>query len=368
MIPRGRLDIRWRDILFGIGACLWPGDRTRMAERVERDAFEGPGLACLSVRSGFDALLTALDYPPGSEVLISALTIHDMVRIITEHGLVPVPLDLDMDALAIRDGDLNRQATARTVAIVVAHVFGADLPLDDVAALAQARGLLFVEDRAQVYAGGADEGHPAADVVLFSFGPIKTNTALGGAVLRFRDPGLRARVQAVLAGYPVQPRRRYLKRLVKYAGIKALANPRPFGLLAWAAPRFGSTHDQIISAALRGFPGAELFVQIRRQPSFPLLALLHRRLTTFDRGRIERRRRAAEQAASLLPEVRRPGAASAGAYPLGLSDLSPGSRRLDAAPLDARIRRHPGRLQPRRGRPAGRAAGCHGERRGGDDA
>jgi perosamine synthetase len=310
MIPRGRLDIRWRDILFGIGACLWPGDRRQMAERVERDAFDGPALACLSVRTGFDALLTALAYPLGSEVLISALTIHDMVRIITEHGLVPVPFDLDMDALAIRDGDLDQQATARTVAIVVAHVFGADLPLDRVVALAQARGLLFVEDRAQVYAGGADEGHPAADVVLFSFGPIKTNTALGGAVLRFHDPGLRAQVQAVLAGYPVQPRRRYLKRLVKYAGIKALANPRPFGLLAWAAPRFGSTHDQIISAALRGFPGPELFVQIRRRPSFPLLALLHRRLTTFDRGRIERRRRAAEQAASLLPEVRRPGAAS----------------------------------------------------------
>jgi dTDP-4-amino-4,6-dideoxygalactose transaminase len=311
MIPRGRLDIRWRDILFGIWACLRPGNRARMQARVECDAFVGEhDLACLSVRTGFDALLTTLDYPAGSEVLVSALTIHDMVRIVLEHDLVPVPIDLDMDMLAVDEAALHRLVSERTTSLLVAHVFGADLPFDDIAAFARQRGLLLIEDRAQSYAGGRDEGHPAADVVLFSFGPIKTNTALGGAVLRFRDSGLRDRVRGVLSTYPVQSRRRFLKRLLKYAGLKALSNPSLFGAFARVAPHFGTTHDEVISRALRGFPGEKLLVQIRHQPSYPLLALLHRRLVTFDSRRIEQRRLVAERLAALLPGTRRPGQAS----------------------------------------------------------
>jgi hypothetical protein len=61
MIPRKRLDIGWTDLLFGFAACLWPGSRERMRQRLERLwSPEGHGLACLSVRSAFDALLSVL--------------------------------------------------------------------------------------------------------------------------------------------------------------------------------------------------------------------------------------------------------------------------------------------------------------------
>jgi hypothetical protein len=45
-------------------------------------------LVCLSVRSGLDLLLSALQYPKG-QILVSTVTIRDMVRIIEHHGLVP---------------------------------------------------------------------------------------------------------------------------------------------------------------------------------------------------------------------------------------------------------------------------------------
>ncbi|HCK72012.1 MAG TPA: aminotransferase DegT, partial [Planctomycetaceae bacterium] len=50
---------------------------------------------CLSVRTGFDLLFQALNLPAGSEVLVSALTIDGMLRVIEEHDLVAVPVDLD---------------------------------------------------------------------------------------------------------------------------------------------------------------------------------------------------------------------------------------------------------------------------------
>lgn len=89
----------------------------------------------LSVRTAFDLYLKALALPRGSLVVCSALTIPDMVKIFLEHGLVPLPVDLDPNTLAPDPGALesevekasdDRAEGSGTVrAIYVAHVFGA---------------------------------------------------------------------------------------------------------------------------------------------------------------------------------------------------------------------------------------------------
>ncbi|HEY8798251.1 MAG TPA: DegT/DnrJ/EryC1/StrS family aminotransferase, partial [Candidatus Dormibacteraeota bacterium] len=67
-----------------------------MSTRLVGDwAPSGNGIACRSVRSGFHLLLDALDLAAGDEVLVSAITHPDMVRVIEAHGLVAVPVDLD---------------------------------------------------------------------------------------------------------------------------------------------------------------------------------------------------------------------------------------------------------------------------------
>ena len=55
---------------------------------------------CLSVRSAWDLLLHVLAWPAGSEVIVSAITHPDMITILRAHGLVPVPVDVDLDTLA----------------------------------------------------------------------------------------------------------------------------------------------------------------------------------------------------------------------------------------------------------------------------
>lgn len=39
------------------------------------------------------------NFPKGSEILMSAINIPDMVQIVREHGLVPVPVDLHLDTM-----------------------------------------------------------------------------------------------------------------------------------------------------------------------------------------------------------------------------------------------------------------------------
>jgi len=184
---RKRLDIGWADLACGLMYCAAPLSRRRLAGAIESEwSADGSALVCLSVRSGFDLLLETLDWPDGSEVLISAVTIQDMVRIIEHHGLTAVPVDIDWDSLLPGVEHVRQALTPATRAIVVAHLFGSRTRLNHLAELAAERGLLLIEDCAQAYGGHEYRGDPRADASLFSFGPIKTATALGGAVMVLR--------------------------------------------------------------------------------------------------------------------------------------------------------------------------------------
>jgi perosamine synthetase len=308
MIPRKRLDIAWSDILFGIRSCLWPPSPEEAERKLRRVLPCGEaGLACLSVRSGFSALLQALDFPAGSEILVSAVTIRDMTRILEAHDLVPVPIDLDMQRLAVHPERMARAVTPRTRAILVAHLFGSRMPLEPVLRFAREQGLFVIEDCAQAYAGPDDLQSPQADVSMFSFGTIKTATALGGGILCFRDPLLLETVHRHQSRWPVRPRRQFLSRLVKYSLLMLLSYRPLYSVFIALCRGLGINHDRLIGERVRGFPGEDLLGQIRQRPSAPLLALLERRIRRFDPETIARRTAAARLAIERMPAVRRPG-------------------------------------------------------------
>lgn len=310
MWVRMRFDIGWSDIAYGIARVGGPRDRSDLEHEVCR-YWSAPEemFPCLSVRSGFDLFWAASDLPAGSEVLMSALTIPDMVRIVEHHGLTAVPIDLDVGRMAPRVDVMRRAITPRTRAIVVAHLFGTRVPMGPIVEVAREHGLLVIEDCAQAFAGRQYEGHPASDAVMFSFGPIKTATALGGAVLRVRDPRVLADMRKRQTAYPVQDRGTYFKRLLKYSALKA-ASSRPLCDAVLSVCRAAElNHDHLINGAVRGFPGPHFFERIRRQPSEPLLAVLARRLWTFDPARLAQRAARGDYLVGLLPrELQRPGA------------------------------------------------------------
>jgi len=290
MWVRKRFDITWSDLGFGILNTWLPRRRAAIQRRVEQIWSRcDDTLACLSVRSGFDLLLQQLRLPPKSEVLISALTIKDMVRIVRQHGLVPVPVDLDMHSLSPRFDLLRRAITPATRAVLVAHLCGGRVPMDPIIELAGEHGLLVIEDCAQAFAGTEYKGHPQSDVSMFSFGPIKTATALGGGVLRVRDRELLTRMRAAQAVYPVQGRLAYLARLLKYSAMKAGSIRPVLGLVVRVCRLIHYDHDHFFNGSARGFAGRQFFSRIRRQPSAPLLSVLKRRLVTYDKKRLAER-------------------------------------------------------------------------------
>jgi perosamine synthetase len=255
-------------------------------------SLEEEGLVCFSARSGWDLWLGAQGLRVGDEVLVSAVTHPDMVRIISEHGLRAVPVDIDPETLA-PPCKLEAALTPRTRVVLVAHLFGGRMDLGVVAKFARERGLLLVEDCAQAFQGPERIGDAAADVSMYSFGTLKTSTALGGAVLRVRDRGVLGRMRGIQASYPTQGRGGYLKKLLKVLALVAASRPRPYGLLTRACTRFGPDLDALVGGVVCGFPPHEVAAtflgHLRQRPSAPLLAMLSRRLRTFDGERLARR-------------------------------------------------------------------------------
>lgn len=308
MYPRKQLDIRWSDIARAVLYCIFPGDiRARESELEELFASPLPVLTTLTVRSGFDLCLQALSFPRGSEILMSALTIPEMADIARHNGLVPIPLDLDRDTLAPAISTIEAAITDNTRALVIAHLFGTRIPMEPVIAIAKKRDIFVIEDCAQAFTGSDYTGHPQTNAAMFSFGSIKTATALGGALIRLRDSELLRKMRLIQRSYPMQTRKEFQGILLTHVILKLFTIPLLFGLFYRGCVFLGADFESVITA-VRGRDPEDWLKEIRKCPSFPLLSLLAHRLRTFDSARIMQRTEVGQEFAQALPrEVLFPG-------------------------------------------------------------
>ena len=287
MWVRLQLDFGWSELLHGLSCLFWPHNRVALAESIEkRWSADGNAIAVLSVRSGFDLYLEAMQWPAGSEIIYSALNIPDMTMVAKHHGLVPVPADLDMERLAPELDRIEQAITPRTRAILVAHLYGSFVPLEPILALARKHNLMVIEDAAEVY-DGVYTGHPDADISLFSFGPLKTATALAGGVLHAKDPELCTRIRAIHERRPTQSRVNQFNRISKYGTLKFFGAKWIYAAVRRVVKLLVGDVDQFIQHSAKSF--AADIAPLRQRPSTPLLAMMARRCANFDHERIRRR-------------------------------------------------------------------------------
>ncbi len=306
MIPRGAPYISFTDLAAAAWNCVQSGDHLAAQTRIEA-VWAPNSVALLSVRSGLDALFQALALPPGSEVILSAITIPHILDILAYHELVAVPVDVDTETLAVDACAMRAAITPRSKAILVAHLFGSRMPLDDIARVAREFDLPMIEDCAQANDGSDYRGHEASTVSLFSFGSIKRQTALGGALLRFKDAALADRVRRIQATYPVLARGVYFQRVYTMLFIKAVSTRVVFNAFIAACRLLGRDHDETLGTALRGFKHGDLLTRLRQHPGAPLLRTLERRLSQPAAPSIAERVTVVERVSAAYPGIARAG-------------------------------------------------------------
>ena len=306
MHSRLKLDIGWGDLLWAaMGAPVSRHD-TRVAEAVVEKYF-APGRVVigLSVRTVFDALLGEVRPPSRSSVLMSGVNIQNMADIVRAHDLTIEAVDLDLTTLAPEpDTLLNAQERCGARLCVVTQLYGGVSEVWDAAELRK-RGVLVIEDAAQAFSGDGYQGLSDADVTLFSFGPIKRRTALGGGVAVFRDPDLAARVRQRLETYAILKERWLRARALKYSLLKFASTPWVYAGMIRAVAASGRDPDAVIGGVARGFGGQDLLEAIRKQPPRRLVSLMARRIAISPDP--EFRRRIGRAFVDALPEDARVG-------------------------------------------------------------
>lgn len=279
MIPRGKLDIPFSDIFAGIRYCI---SGYFFSKHDRHSAIKaGNQLVTLSVRTGLDLTLRALNFPPGTEILVSDINIPDMFNILAAHQLRAIPISLNKYTLGIDAEQVAAAITPATKAILIAHLFGGITELNKIAEIAKEKQLILIEDCAQAFQGEGYQGHPDSDVLMFSFGMIKTNTAITGAILQLNDPELYTKVDILNERLPKQRINPYLKKLFKAMFISLLSSRTGYTLFYKIVMARGKDFDQVLSSFTRGFPGNDPLKKIRYRASGPNKRLLERRLNTF---------------------------------------------------------------------------------------
>ena len=285
MIPRGKLYISYKELFLGFYYCFTNWFRSKNAV-VHQPANE---ISCLSVRTGVDLVLNTLNFPPGTEIIVTDINIPDMFAIIKKHELIPIPISVNKYTLNMLATEVEAAITPSTKAILITHLFGSIMETEALITIAKKYNLIIFEDCAQAYAGSLYNGNSASHVVMFSFGFIKTNTAISGARIKINDPVLYAEVTKRNEQYPQQRAGSYFKKLFKVTFVKLVTNKTMYTTFYKLVMAMGRDFEEVLGSFTKGFPGDDIFRQIRYRPSTPNQKLLRKKLSNFNQHTISER-------------------------------------------------------------------------------
>jgi dTDP-4-amino-4,6-dideoxygalactose transaminase len=166
---------------------------------------------CVGVGSGLAAIelaLRAAGIGPGDEVIVPAYTWVATWLAVSAVGAEPVGVDVEEGTYNIDPALIEAAVGERTAAILPVHLRGEPADMEAIAAIAERRDLLVIEDAAQAH-GARHAGRRAGslgDAAAFSFYPAKNLGALGdGGAVTTDDDELAAKVR-LLRNYGMRNR------------------------------------------------------------------------------------------------------------------------------------------------------------------
>lgn len=154
-------------------------------------------IALSSCTAALHVSLAALGIGEGDEVVTSTLTFCSTANVVLHLNARPVFTDVERDTLTMDPSQLERKITPRTKAIVPVHYAGHPCRMDEIGAIARAKGIPIVEDAAHAI-GATYNGKKIgtlSEASCFSFYAIKNITTGEGGAVTLGDEKLASKIR-----------------------------------------------------------------------------------------------------------------------------------------------------------------------------
>lgn len=146
-------------------------------------------------------ILKAMAFPPGSEIIVPALTFWVVPEIARVAGLKVVFADIDPATFGLSPAAVERAITPNTRAVLPTHLYGMACDMEPILEIARRYQLKVIEDCAHSL-GATYKGQlvgTLGDASFFSFQAFKPLNTYGGGLAWMRDADLAQRVGALAA-------------------------------------------------------------------------------------------------------------------------------------------------------------------------
>ena len=222
-IPVSRPSIGEKEIAYVSDAIAsgWVSSLGPYIESFERGFAEFVGtnyaLTASNGTTGLHLALVAAGIKAGDEVVVPDLTFIATANAVVHAGAKPVFADIDAETLCIDPQAAARVITPRTRAIIPVHLYGHPADMDAINAIADAHGLLVIEDAAEAH-GATYKGQRVGGLGkcgVFSFYGNKVITSGEGGMITTNDEALYQTAKR-LRDHAMSPTRRYWHEEIGY--------------------------------------------------------------------------------------------------------------------------------------------------------
>jgi dTDP-4-amino-4,6-dideoxygalactose transaminase len=223
----------------------------------EKRLGSGRAISTAYGRMAFYYMLKALDLPPGSEIVVPALTFWVIPALAQAAGLKVVFADIDPDTFLLDPAAFERVVTDKTRVVVPTHLYGLPCEMDDIVSIAARHNLFVIEDCAHAL-GAVYRGRPVGTFgtgALFSFQTLKPLNTYGGGMALVHDQALAQRVADVVSALPWPGEDRIRKRLFMGRVQRILIRPNVFTWtsfpILWVAALWDANPDVFLWEKIR---------------------------------------------------------------------------------------------------------------------
>ena len=155
-------------------------------EKISQMAGRKYGIAVSNGTTALETAVRALGISEGDEVIMPTFTIISCAMAIVKLGAKPILVDCYRDTFNMKVEDIEAKITDKTKAIMIVHLYGLPVLVDEILYIANKHNLAVIEDAAEMH-GQTYKGRPCGsfgDVSIFSFYPNKhITTGEGGMVV-----------------------------------------------------------------------------------------------------------------------------------------------------------------------------------------